>query len=69
MERVHTDRLNSPEVEAEYLGLSRRALTKMATGKHRSGRRIGCFEVTPRQRRYKYEQVMDFVCKYTHDAQ
>ena len=69
MKRVNSDWLNSPEVEAEYLRLSRRALTKMATGQHRSGRRIGCFEVTPRQRRYKYEQGMDFVCNYTHDAQ
>tara|TARA_R100000808_G_scaffold4611_3_gene14817 strand:- start:665 stop:874 length:210 start_codon:yes stop_codon:yes gene_type:complete len=63
--RLYKDRLNKPEVVAEYLGVSKRALTEMSTGKHYSGRQIGCVEVTPRQRRFKYEHVMDYEAKYT----
>ena len=63
------DRHASNEVVAEYLGLSIRALRQLAGGYHRSGRKIGSVEVTPNQRRYKYEHVMEYVQKYTHDGQ
>ena len=63
--RIYKDRLNKPEVVAEYLGLSIRALRQLASGTHRSGRQIGSVEVTPRQRRYRYDHVMDYEAKYT----
>lgn len=63
--RIYKDRLNKPEVVAEYLGLSIRALRQLASGTHRSGRKISSVEVTPRQRRYKWDHIMDYERQYT----
>lgn len=55
------DRLNNEQTVADYLGVSKRTVTKFATGKHSSGRKLKCVRICAGTRRYTYDDVMNFV--------
>jgi excisionase family DNA binding protein len=61
---IRTDRLNTPETVADYLGLTKDTVIRMARGRHCSGRKIKAVEVLPRKLRFKAEDIAEYVKKY-----
>jgi DNA-binding XRE family transcriptional regulator len=58
---LRKDRLNTEQTVANYLGVSKRTITRFAKGEHSSGRKLKCFSICNNTRRYAYDDVMAFL--------
>ena len=59
--QLRKDRLNTEETVANYLGISKLSVSRLAKGTHSCGRKIKSIQIVGGVRRYEYDAVMEFI--------